>query len=274
MHIVNRSNFIKKDKKLFAIDIDGTLTAFKELETTDYNKKILKETYDSHGKILLVTGMNLTKDLINFLSDISFDYISTSNGSVLYDNNFNQIYKIRLDKDTKELVKTHLVNGNIMVSTLNRTQYFYNNIEKFRSGELDKLTKQYNTTFEFKDKSILFNWIDNYERLNLFYKNTSQDLLFNSISQKSSFIKDEVYNIVNIFPKNVDKSTPIKFLRDQLNFRCKIYSFGDSNLDISMFEVSDLSFAPINSTEKAKNHASSVIGLPSESCVGKEIIKL
>ena len=90
--------------KLLVTDFDGTLY------TDDYNKNIeaLNKFKQKGNKIVIATGRYLSSLKEDLDKRIDYDYLICTDGSIIYDNNDDVIYKELLDKESCEYVINQL----------------------------------------------------------------------------------------------------------------------------------------------------------------------
>jgi hydroxymethylpyrimidine pyrophosphatase-like HAD family hydrolase len=90
--------------KLLVTDFDGTLY------TDDYNKNIeaLNKFKQKGNKIVIATGRYLSALKEDLDKRVDYDYLICTDGSIIYDNNDNVIYKELLDKESCEYVINQL----------------------------------------------------------------------------------------------------------------------------------------------------------------------
>ena len=80
------------------------------------------------------------------------------------------------------------------------------------------------------------------------------------------------YYWLEINPTNASKGHAALYLKEKYDFN-KLITFGDNLNDISMFEVSDESYAMGNSNELVKPKVSKIIGSNNDHSVAKYILE-
>ena len=210
---------------LLVSDYDQTLSM--DDITLKINVKKLEEFRQKGNIFVLSTG----RDYSSIKSEIKkwhipYDYVSCGDGAALY------------DCDGKPLVHYHLNKNDLRYSSYLKLKYNSKiNIIDINSG-IDEFPDH--RIIEIKDinfKDIIFE-IENYLKQYLQYSNY--------------IIK---YNLIFLIPKDINKSTTIKFLEDKLKLpKSSIFTIGDHNNDYEMIRDYN-GFTMMWGTKKAKECA-------------------
>ena len=93
--------------KMLVSDFDGTLF------NKDYKENIkeINEFVDKNNLFVICTGRNLNRLLVDLDKNLKFDYLICSNGAVIYDNNFNEIYRSDIEPKVVDGV-VNIINNN------------------------------------------------------------------------------------------------------------------------------------------------------------------
>ena len=201
--------------KLFVTDYDETLYISDE-EIRENIKKI-KKLQENDFLFVIATGRsfpsikNQTK-----LFNIPYDYLITSDGSIIYDKNDNIVKMFDIDKESVTLMKNFYGKLNyeeIQFSYKEGYQNIYDEDNTLLGINICMSNRIYNEKLEknflkLKRKYPKYNF--------LAYRHTN-------------------YSYLCIKPKNVNKSYAINYLKDLYDIKKKeVYVIGDSSNDIEM----------------------------------------
>ena len=201
--------------KLFVTDYDETLYISDE-EIRENIKKI-KKLQENDFLFVIATGRsfpsikNQTK-----LFNIPYDYLITSDGSIIYDKDDNIVKMFDIDKDSVTLMKNFYGKLNyeeIQFSYKEGYQNIYDEDNTLLGINICMSNRIYNEKLEknflkLKRKYPKYNF--------LAYRHTN-------------------YSYLCIKPRNVNKSYAINYLKDLYDIKKKeVYVIGDSSNDIEM----------------------------------------
>ena len=232
-------------------DLDGTL----------YHNGISKEDVDAIKKIEamgvrfhIATGRiftqadKMTKEYV----DLNGYYIC-ENGSYIYDNNHNLIFKGTIDD--------HIVNKVIDSFDSDKSTIYFKYDGKVvfidENKFFNKYTSEYIIDKDFGKRGkydnlignigIVSQDVDELGRLELYLKALFEEVLDIYFSSE---------NTLNLVPKGVSKHEAIKIVCDKIGANLdEVATMGDSPNDISMLQASKYSFAMQNSRSEVKECA-------------------
>lgn len=240
-------------KKLFCIDIDGTLLK-SDGTISEHTIKVLNELKRRGNEIVLCSARS-RKSVIDICKLINVsNYIVSSNGAEIYDCfKDTLIFSNSVNKDTCARLWNICNNNDFTISfAINDTEY---------------------VNSQFWDNQIKINSIDDIDinkvkSIMIVFCNYNKGLeLFNQI-KKSNVVKSCCYKIekddigfwFNVLDINTSKGDAIGKLSNILNIsKENIVSFGNDFNDISMFLASGESYAVANSDTVVKKLANKII---------------
>lgn len=261
------------NSKIISIDVDGTLTEFKELETTHQNIEKINSLDDEYI-IVISTGLPIASILNSFIKDINFDYLITDLGSKIFSKKENKIiYDRYIQKEDMTKIFDLINKYNLFFTNINRTFYYW--FEDYDDEIHDYLLKEHNTKFEKTNTQKFWDIFEKTGRINICGNKNDIKFVYEEL-EKNQNIKlmfdKRTESIINISPQNVSKETGFKFLIDKHNIPKKfVFSMGDSELDINSFDLSYKSYAPITSTKLVLEKADFITVRPSASGVSEAI---
>lgn len=239
---------------LFVFDIDGTLVN-KEQKISSTSVLCLSKLLEKNNYVAIASGRSFfgIKKFFNKIKD--FDdkkYIICTNGSTVCDFFGKILFKENLKLKDYKLIYNFMVNDKNVVTFCYKDDYIgyfkedgfiefeceSNNMEplKFNMDDDDDI---------LIDKVMCFSKIQNYFKNLVLPKNIIDN--FNIVASNRYFLE--------FAPKNVDKSSGVKFLAKYLNIKDEnIYTFGDAGNDISMIKNYN-GIAMGNSIDEVKNVA-------------------
>ena len=99
--------------KMLVSDFDGTLF------NKDYkdNIKAINEFVNKDNLFVICTGRNLNRLLVDLDKDLKFNYLICSDGAVIYDKDFNEIYRSDIEPRVVDGV-VNIINNNDCFSDL------------------------------------------------------------------------------------------------------------------------------------------------------------
>lgn len=191
--------------KVLVSDFDNTLF------TDDYqlNIKKINEFVDKGNLFIIATGRNynqLKSDIKG--KNIKYSYLICNDGGVIFDKDFNLIYRLDIDNDIiDELIFELEQDSNVQFVLIDDGFQFY---EKKINNNNALIARYYD--FNLGQQQI--------ERLMKKYNN-----IYGYLSR----------NWINIVNKKASKGKAIQYIIDNLNINeNKVYTVGDSTNDISM----------------------------------------
>jgi len=258
----------KKEKTLFVTDLDGTLLTSKN-NLSEYTIETLNN--------LINKGMTFSYATARSLSSASVvtNGLKLNNPVVIYNGTFivnpntkEKVYSLCFSQREKEIVKNVLAKHNIFplvysnikgVEKVSWIESMENNgIKNYKdSRKGDNRLRPIETMEQLYQGDIFYYTCiaDKKEDLQNIYEYFMEKPEFNCTIQKELY-KEEYW--CEIMLKKSTKGNAILELKGML--KCdKIVSFGDAINDISMFKISDQSYAVENAPEELKKYANGII---------------
>ncbi len=232
-------------KILYVSDLDGTLLNMnQELNISTINK--LNNLIEKGINFTVATGRG--DSIRTILKDVHFKLpVMILNGTLNYDFTKKEYLNAKPIPNEKVLELMNLL-GNFNTKTFEVQTIINNKVKRFSIANWDKSSKvlAINLLFAEKRKEELSN-------------------ILNKIQGINFFIHKKVYStgecFCDIILENVSKASRLKEFKEQYGFD-RVISFGDSENDLPLAEVSDEFYAVENGTEVVKKNATAVI----ESC--------
>lgn len=221
---------------LFVFDIDGTLVN-REQKITSTSVLSLSKLLEKNNYVAIASGRSFfgIKKFFNKIKD--FDdkkYIISTNGSTVCDFFGKILFKENLKLKDYKLIYNFMANDKNVVTFCYKDDY----IGYFKEDGLIDFECESNNMEPLKfnmeddddiliDKVMCFSKIQNYFKNLVLPKNIIDN--FNIVASNRYFLE--------FAPKNVDKSSGVKFLSKYLNIKDEnIYTFGDAGNDINMIK--------------------------------------
>ena len=203
--------------KLLVCDYDGTFYT-----DEDNVKKNVNKIYDwmKDGNYFMLSSGRSFNSLVEKIKKygIPIDFISTEDGSYLFDHNVNLLHERKLDK--KLIGKL----DNIMNLNAHEDLQFGTKYEYYRELPKNDIS---NVNFVLKNNNISQKFIFEWNKLKENESNNYNFLVYSYDNISYYCIK----------PKGIDKTTPIKYLEWYIPILKKdIYTVGDSDNDKTMIE--------------------------------------
>lgn len=261
------------NKKIISIDVDGTLTEFKKMQTTKKNIEAINSLSDEYI-VVISTGLPLDFILSSFVSEINYDYLITDLGSIIYSKKLEKIIqKTAIKLNDMNLILKMITKFNLFFTNVNRTFYYW--FESFDKDIKNYLELNHQSQFEKTDIKNFWNVFKDAGRINICGNRDDIIKIYNELinNKRLNLVLDpKTKSIININPKNTSKDIAFKFLIDRLNIKeSNIFSIGDSDLDLKSFELSYKSYAPSTSSELVLKNADYITKRPNESSVAEAI---
>lgn len=236
--------------KIIFSDFDETMIDYYGSNGTfsDYSIDVLKRAWDRGIKIVIVTGRPIVffDGIFNLLDYV--DYIIASNGAEIYNvKEKKMIYYKEIDKNVFEQIFDYCKQNKICFLVNSGVKRYY-------YGESDN------------SSSFSVNNVDHINQVIFLLNNKREfeELKYFLIGIKEIKISNIVYNedrcSIDINESGVSKGNSIQYLCDLLKVDNKdTIAFGDSDNDISMFEVVGKSICVGNATDVIKQLVDEVI---------------
>jgi hypothetical protein len=250
--------------KTFVFDLDGTLLNSNS-EISKKNIEAMKMIIQSKNQLILASGRMLVsmKKIIDkyipFIKGIS--PIISYNGAYIIDEKDKLIYESIIDKQVAVDLINHLRNikshRQIYVKDVLISEEENDFIEFYsKHANVDyKIVKDLNDFIMQKDNDPLkILCIDDELKIREI-ENEIQNKFSNKLNIVLSF-----KNFLDIMSKEASKGNAIKKISKiyNINFE-QLYVFGDSNNDISMFEITNNSFTLNNANKNVKSAAKHIL---------------
>lgn len=255
------------NKKLIFLDVDGTLISFLKY-LPDSSIKAIKMARKNGHLVFLCTGRSKAQ-IYQSIWDIGVDGYIGGNGSYIEFDNKTIFHELIKETDCKEVID-YLKNKKIeFYLESNNGLFISDNFEKvggeafIKYHKLCEVKDYQNTTIYTALQGITPT--DNLYRDDInkisYVLNTKKD--FEDISNKFPSLKHGVWGGSFVEPifgyiacLNVSKGNAIKFILNYLNINKEdTISFGDSTIDISMFDETGYSVCMKDGSPDAKARA-------------------
>jgi Cof subfamily protein (haloacid dehalogenase superfamily) len=264
---------------LYISDLDGTLLNSAG-KLSDYTIKTINNMIDNGLDFTIATarGFDSVKSI---LEPLNLKYpIVLNNGLFIYDLNKNKVVQeYSIDISTANNLLKDLSSYGIypMVSTKSKEVYkvYYSGIQNHGEKEFIKFQGQSSALKFIEVESVN---LRNEKVLSMFSIGTKEDLeeVTDYLNQKYDLEINLFYDIyskyywLEINPLKASKGDAALYLKEVYDFK-RLITFGDNLNDVSMFEISDESYAMGNGNEAVKPKATAVIGSNDDHSVAKYI---
>ena len=230
-------------KILYVSDLDGTLLNMNQrLNTSTINK--LNNLIKKGVNFTISTGRG--DSIRTILKDIDFKLpVMILNGTLNYDFAKKEYVSAKPIPNEKVLELMEALN-NFNTKTFEIQTIIDNKVSRFSISNWNKSSKvlAINLLFNEERKEELSNILNNIEGINFFI-------------HKKVYSNGECF--CDIILENVSKASRLKEFKELYGFD-KVISFGDSENDLPLAEVSDEFYAVENGAEIVKQNATAVIG--------------
>lgn len=229
---------------------DYDLTLVKDRAISEENKRAICKLKEDNAIFVIATGRN-KKSLISSVNslDIYFDYVIASNGAVIFDNKINTLFEETLSLNDVKLYMSVLLEA--------RKSYSF---ETFITSR-DLIT-------QLTTEDDIDNWLNgeqNNNIINIALVCTNKCHL--TAKKIRDFINERVKKDVAVcnnhyidFIGNYSKATSIEILLKKLELSHNdLFVIGDSDNDISMFDITENSYALSFSEENVKKKANNIV---------------
>lgn len=232
--------------KIIFLDVDGTITSYKDGTISTSTKNAIKKLLDSGFKIVAATGRPLS--MCDELVEMGIDTFITANGGYVTHKG-SCIHKIVLPKETiRRFNKLALEKQNALTyysDTLHMNEVKTPKVQQALYETLGLLEfPPINSDTHLKEIYLLCLFADEVEIET-----------YKTHFPKVHFKRWHPY-IVNVLEEDVSKSIAIQKVLDYFGYTNKeAIAFGDGENDIDMLELVDLGIAMGNATENLKSVA-------------------
>lgn len=264
---------------LYISDLDGTLLN-SEGKLSEYTIKTINKMIEEGLDFTIATarGFDSVKSI---LEPLNLKYpVILNNGLFLYDLKKDQVIKeyaidLSIAKDLIEDLDRFGVYPMVSTRTDDEYRVYYSGIQNHGEKEFIKFHGQSSAlkfieveSIDLKDEKVL----------SMFSIGTKEDLeeVTNFLSEKYNLEINLFYDIyskyywLEINPLNASKGDAALYLKETYGFK-KLITFGDNLNDVSMFQVSDESYAMASGNAVVKPKATDIIGTNDEHSVAKYI---
>jgi Cof subfamily protein (haloacid dehalogenase superfamily) len=271
-------------RKLHVSDLDGTLLN-KYKEITDFTAKAIN-SFIAKGGLFTIATARMPYGCDYKLKKLNLNIPGiVMNGACLY--SFNQkeyidvkSIKINAKKEIKQILNSFKCNAFMYTYENHGLNILY----KTDNADLDYSQYLSRRAQENCDSIMRINDFTNQEKSGdvIYFAITGQKRLIGQIDKKVKQVKDigssmylNIYNgyyCLEIFDSQANKANALVRLKELINADA-IFVFGDNHNDIGMMEIADMSFAPENAVDEAKNVANEIIQSCDNDGVAKYLIE-
>jgi Cof subfamily protein (haloacid dehalogenase superfamily) len=271
--------------KLYVSDIDGTLLNSNS-ELSKFTVETINNLIDQGLHFTIATGRSF-ETAQHFLGKLNLKYpVVLFDGAVIQDSiSGKKLHTAFLSRDLakKTLEKYDEFGVSPLVYTFNENsenKIYYKHIdnkaiENYINLCVSKGDRRFTRVSSYekvlKENIVTINMIEKPEIL----KRIAEDLRKNATTEKVFYvdsIDDSSYKFLMIMNKDAEKGKGIEFIKEYVG-ATHLVSFGDQLNDLSMFEISDESYATQNAQEAVKQSSTAVIGSNDEDAVAKFLEK-
>jgi len=264
---------------LYISDLDGTLLN-SEGKLSDYTVEKINEMIDKGLDFTIATarGFDSVKSILEPLN--SKYPVILNNGLFIYDLKKSEVIKeYSIDISVANNLLEDLSSYGIypMVSTKAKEVYkvYYSGIQNHGEKEFIKFHGQSSALKFIEVESVD---LKNEKVLSMFSIGTKEELqeVTDYLSHKYNLEINLFYDIyskyywLEINPLNASKGDAALYLKEEYGFK-QLITFGDNLNDVSMFKISDESYAMASGNSVVKPEATAVIGTNDEHSVAKYI---
>lgn len=240
-------------KKLFCIDIDGTLLK-SDGKVSSKTISVLRKLIEQGHYVVLCSARSRESALKIARLIKTSNFIITSNGAEIYNYKFNQV--LYVNSINYEIIKqlwSECNLNNIKISFAVDNKEYVNNLFWKNQIIIDKV----NCLKKLKIKQCMLVSND-YNKLRKLFDNRFQYSSLKSACNKVEY--DECGYWFNLLSSDSSKGFAVAYLADYLGIdRKNIISFGNDFNDISMFKVSGKSLIVENGDKDIFSYADEVI---------------
>lgn len=262
--------------RLLAIDLDGTLLNDKK-QIDEEILILLRKAYESDIEIVPVTGRSLTCLPHQLKNESFFNYVITSNGANVIDYKRNKILHqsliplnegLKIVKECEKYrlgITAHIGNDHLVQGKKLQV------IGKMIYKKDTNCSIGVDSVIEYAKKKG-----EDIEQLQFFFFNKNKEKKMRMITDKISKYDVAYYKFyAEIFSKDATKGKSLMYLADFLGIKKeKIICIGDSENDISMFNVAETKYAMGNAIPELKKIATEILPTNNENGVKFALIKI
>lgn len=264
---------------LYISDLDGTLLS-SEGKLSQYTVEKLNKLLAEGLQFTIATARGIDS-VKKILEPLNLELpIILNNGLFVYDSKSNKVLKSHSMKkymalEIYEILLDYGIEPIVRVKKSNSYKLYYKSLQNNTIKEFINNKKNSNIIECIESKNLKH---DDTEILSIFTlgeKELLKDaakILTSKFNMGIDFYQDSYCDSywLEINPLKATKGEAALILKDSFEFD-RIISFGDNLNDLSMFSISDASYAMLNGNKKIKNHVSKIIGTNDEDSVVKEL---
>lgn len=254
--------------KLIVFDMDKTLLN-DDGKISDKTLSTLRNLKKCGYKLAIASGRNHFLVKIDEFNEDLIDYYICSNGSIIFDNEFNLIFKASISNETLEKLVDICVNNNIsLLFNFLDGSYVYNNYKRIEDmilhwvGGIENLHDETIFKKHHKTENAFSGMIENAYDMEIFNSvpNIGYDLIF-----------EDKYDI---FVKGINKLTGIEKICEIINVPLnEVMAFGDNHNDYEMIKNVGVGISMRNGIDKIKSVAKYITSSNNEDGI-TEAVKL
>lgn len=236
-------------KFLIAIDSDGTIR-HSDGQITVRTKKIIKKIKNK-GSVVVICTARPRYHTLKLSKEVELDdYLISSNGTEVYDNNKNEnIFVSYLSKSVCKKIFSDIqakkIRGIFVTDNIEYATQFIRNDSQILINEQNE-----KDLFQKNIKQIMI--IGKEKEQIKKYRKIVEDVYNQNIIDSSDDTKEEIY--FSVISNNASKGIALKKLANYLNIPLKnTIAIGNDKNDVPMFDVAGLSVAVSNAPEYIKN---------------------
>lgn len=239
---------------VFAVDMDGTFLNSNNEYNREYFKRILTE-YKNQFKFI-VASSNTTHHLKSFFEDESIYYIGSNGAVIMYQDKFIRTQYVSMSdvKETIALLDRYAITSYV-VSTLD-VSYVLNNASDLFISRMQRYYSDLTVVDDIQEALItkITIELDDSQR-----ERTSDIITALNLQLQESIAVDSGFNCIDIIHQATNKAVAIQYVLDQMDDKIDcLYTFGDSDNDIEMLQMTTHSYAMDNAKESVKSVANHV----------------
>lgn len=264
--------------KLYISDLDGTLLN-EDKKISPHSKSLINSAINLGANFSIATART-PGTIVDILHGLNINTpVIIMNGAAIYNIKQNKyIHYTLLDNSIIDklvfLINKHNIKSFIYTIKNNFLYVYYDDLsssfqlEFFNARKDSKYKKFIKSSLPNNSNVLYFTMMDYKSKIDSLYDEIKH-IPNISIAKYRDVYNDKVY-ILEIYDASCSKANAINYLKDNFKFD-KIICFGDNSNDISMFEISDESYAIENAVEELKNKATKIIGSNTSDSVAKYI---
>lgn len=255
--------------ELIVFDLDGTLLNSSSI-ISNYTRDTLRLLSEKNITYTVATGRTLhSASSIISSNHFTFPHIYT-NGVIVWDPSkksvdINNCLALSEIQHVLRAAKSQNVTPFIFITSDDGSHYFYH-LEDLSTIEQQLLKDFLSRDKLNQDKLSNINENSNITNISLIASAEKIDAIEKDISNEQHLItysgqaiEGMGYKWMDVHHHAASKGGAIETLKKQYNIT-KVICFGDSDNDLSMFDIADESYAPENANDTIKSAATSIIG--------------